>query len=198
MAEHKIKRVSDFPQLTVTDIQPNDDYVILTGGLSKELSAPLGTRYWLINGTDIYLGDTLEYNRDTGKFKVHILEDDNAILPGHAFTCTNSYWNWNFIEYLADTTNAWIKIDFKASDAQEFMQNGVRGWCQVGGKLREGQVATGKIIKDGWDHENCDLCEERIDKNNPVGYRDPKDWFWLCAECYDKYGRTGDLSFIPD
>lgn len=50
------------------------------------------------------------------------------------------------------------------------------------------------VIKGGWDHEHCELCEAHVDAGK-YGYVDPGE-HWVCEACYGKYVVNHDLSFM--
>ena len=54
-----------------------------------------------------------------------------------------------------------------------------------------------------WDHDHCLICDVAIGRNVPFGYREssfaegPNSvGIWLCEECFDRYLRRGDFSFL--
>lgn len=53
-----------------------------------------------------------------------------------------------------------------------------------------------QVIPGGWDHEHCHLCRGHIDHGD-FGYRD-QDELWMCENCYDKYVKSRDLSFVDE
>ena len=54
-----------------------------------------------------------------------------------------------------------------------------------------------------WDHDHCLICDVAIGRSVPFGYREssfadgPNSiGIWLCEECFDRYLRCGDFSFL--
>jgi hypothetical protein len=84
---------------------------------------------------------------------------------------------------------------FVPSDAQHFQVGDVHGWTKVGAPLAADHVPT-HIEKDGWDHEECRIFSAHIGRGgSPQGYVNQNNW-WLCRNCYERYGRDSDLGFI--
>lgn len=55
----------------------------------------------------------------------------------------------------------------------------------------------GEIIKDGWDHEHCSICWQKISPiAQPEGYFSPPHT-WVCVRCYDQFVQPRSLGFIP-
>ena len=44
-----------------------------------------------------------------------------------------------------------------------------------------------KVYKEGWEHEHCEFCSERIDKNTPVAYSSDNNYYWICEKCYEDF-----------
>jgi hypothetical protein len=56
--------------------------------------------------------------------------------------------------------------------------------------------AEPRVVPGGWDHEHCQLCRDHIDHGD-FGYRD-RDELWMCENCYNKYVKRRDLSFVDE
>jgi hypothetical protein len=77
----------------------------------------------------------------------------------------------------------WRKQSFIPRDA-------VKQKHSVTERQSSGAVPTGgEIIKDGWEHEHCQVCWWKIrESNNPeigIGYTNGNQW--LCSECYGQF-----------
>lgn len=44
-----------------------------------------------------------------------------------------------------------------------------------------------KVYKEGWEHEHCEFCSARIDKNTPVAYSSDNNYHWICKKCYEDF-----------
>jgi hypothetical protein len=79
----------------------------------------------------------------------------------------------------------WERRAFVPSDAQHFWQGDAHGWTKVGVPLSSDQVPT-HIEKDGWDHEECQICGMHIGRGVLAeGYVNHDDE-WLCQTCYER------------
>ena len=103
--------------------------------------------------------------------------------------------SWQYFHVNMILTSSWDRRTFVPSDAQHFRYGNSHGWTKAGARLSDGQVPT-HIEKDGWDHEECRICDAHIGRGgSPEGYVNSDD-AWLCPECYERYGRIRDLGFI--
>ena len=41
--------------------------------------------------------------------------------------------------------------------------------------------------RDGWEHDHCDFCSERIDKNTGKAYCTEDKYHWICQNCFDDF-----------
>lgn len=41
------------------------------------------------------------------------------------------------------------------------------------------------IVEEGWNHDHCEMCIERIDNENSDGFTD--GFLWLCTDCFGRY-----------
>lgn len=41
--------------------------------------------------------------------------------------------------------------------------------------------------KDGWEHEHCEFCSDRIDKNTSSAYSTNDNYHWICETCYNDF-----------
>lgn len=105
----------------------------------------------------------------------------------------DAYWQLPLVEAIADENAEWQRFTFEASDAQHFRAGQSTGRCKLGSGVPEGAHPT-EVEPGGWDHEHCDLCGDRIDAANPIGYRDSEKHF-LCLRCYERYAKNQDVSF---
>lgn len=44
-----------------------------------------------------------------------------------------------------------------------------------------------KVYRDGWEHEHCEFCSKRIDKNTKVAYSSENNYYWICKKCYEDF-----------
>lgn len=44
-----------------------------------------------------------------------------------------------------------------------------------------------KPYREGWSHEHCEFCSERIDQTTDVAYATKDRYHWICKECYEDF-----------
>jgi hypothetical protein len=90
----------------------------------------------------------------------------SAVRLAQRFPYLDGYWNASDVAMVLDGELAWKRITFQAKDAVEFRDPKAPGHTvqePVGQNdgLPEGATFL-RIKKDGWDHEHCKLCWEKI------------------------------------
>ena len=184
------------PKLFITKILIESDSIVYSGNFNKKPIVDSNCLGYLINGSKFIYGRFLEVSQ-TDFSAVFKTEDKENVLPGNdGFPVLDVCWG-EIAELILDEKIDWKKKYFKSTDAIEFIHNNVRGWMQVGNKLPEGTEDTG-VIKEGWDHEHCYLCMQRISEyetNNKFGYVNDTDT-WVCHLCYTQYIEKRSLDFI--
>jgi len=128
--------------------------------------------------------------------------------PYHVWMVTEPNWRWDRrVFHATDATAQRIKGNgVSIIDGQE-----VREWIEIknigkgshlsryypvlpDGRTTLPPIGPGGIIRGGWDHIHCQICDERIVAES-YGYIDPGE-HWVCEACHDKYVVSHDLSFI--
>jgi hypothetical protein len=128
--------------------------------------------------------------------------------PYHVWMVAEPNWKWN--RTLFHTADAVTKIvegnGVSVIDGEE-----VSKWIEVkkdgegnrlsryypvfpSGKSTLPPIGPEGIIKGGWNHAHCELCDAHIDAGH-YGYLDLGE-HWVCEGCYSKYVLSHDLSFI--
>ena len=99
---------------------------------------------------------------------------------------------------IEDGPSAWEELIFAPRDAvvTQFVGTDGQGWRKLR-ELKDGETTElgAELVKDGWDHEHCLLCNCHID---------PEDRFFLhsseneyfCVECYERHVLSGDIGFL--
>ena len=41
--------------------------------------------------------------------------------------------------------------------------------------------------REGWDHDHCEFCGERIDGSSPFAYATKDSYYWICEQCYEDF-----------
>jgi hypothetical protein len=88
-----------------------------------------------------------------------------------------------------DKTQKWTKVVFNATDAVEVTETAGDGKPIRGiRKLKSGeQLPSGAVvIKNGWDHEHCEICSTHVNPGD-YAFRNESD-LWLCLNCFEERG----------
>ena len=192
------KGLSDLPLYTVTRIEETGDELRLSGQFDH-LKTVRGVprRSWLYAPPNSIIGDLISVDTETfaAIFLAHSSDKQFVSGIGARFPWLDGYWNAALIQRILENTDEWRQVVFEPNDTTEFIQDGVRGWCKVGRKVPDGAQIIGSI-EGGWDHEHCELCQQKIGLGGEgCGYTDIED-NWLCPSCYKSYGANGNLAFL--
>jgi hypothetical protein len=197
MIEQKPKQLADLPHFKIEEIVPVRNRDVRLAGNFNHLSGVREGRSWLYAPRPSIIGDLIELipENKSAVFNASILDFTPKIEKGMIFPWIDGYWNSNLIEKILNKNKLWIRTKFEPDDAMAFSQNGVKGWQKSTQSIPKGSKSLG-IISKGWDHEHCEICNGEIGaKGNDFGYVSNDD-FWLCPDCYEKYGARHDLSFM--
>lgn len=41
--------------------------------------------------------------------------------------------------------------------------------------------------REGWEHEHCAFCSEKIDANTPIAYSTVDRYHWICEQCFNDF-----------
>ena len=195
----EIKRLEDLPQFKILSIE-NDGIKYILTGLFNHFLGMENDRGWLYN---IISWEDSIFIRHKEKdvlngFATLIVENGfyNPILkPDLILPYVDDYWQPRDIAIAIDEKMVWNKIKFKATDAEYFKTGGVVGWQEVGKNIPDGAERLG-IKKDGWDHEHCNYCNERISENeHKIGYNNKRN-DWVCETCFSKYIKQHSIAFM--
>lgn len=95
----------------------------------------------------------------------------------------------------------WVRTEFVATDAympKEIPQQPITYQYDADGiakGLEPYDPEKHALLPGGWDHEHCDMCFTRINKDKPWCYA-TEDGGWLCVPCHQKYAVEGSLDFL--
>jgi hypothetical protein len=81
------------------------------------------------------------------------------------------WWTPMQLALVEDRCRCWQAQTFRPSDA-----------------LVQSPTNEIEVMPEGWDHEHCTLCWQKISLRSgdcQSGYTDGKSW--LCTECYEKF-----------
>jgi len=186
--------LNDLPAFVVEEMTQTPDELRLHGRFSHLTGVNLGRSY-LYCGDAQWPGDLIECDASTRNavFVAPRWVRGDLIKVGSVVPWLPTRWQFFHVNMIL--MSRWERRAFVASDAQHFRQGAVHGWTKVGTPLSGDQVPT-RIETDGWDHEECRICDTHIGLGGLAeGYVNQDDQ-WLCQTCYQRYGRTRDLEFI--
>jgi hypothetical protein len=191
---HKMN-LEDLPAFAVEEISVGSDELRLRGHFSHLTGVDVGASF-------LYCGDAqwpvelVEFERTSrsGVFSAPLWVQRQLIQVGSVVPWLPGAWQFFHVNMILKTSS-WERRRFVPSDAQHFRVGDAHGWTKAGAELGNDHKPT-HVERDGWDHEECRICDGHIGRGgSPDGYVNQKDE-WLCQECYEKYGRTKDLGFI--
>lgn len=118
---------------------------------------------------------------------------------GESYPYIDYYWDPKQVSFGLEPAGAWRRVLFKAEDSVRYRDPEVPGWWKshVATAPVSGGATDVHIIKDGWDHEHCNLCRSTIGRAGAqYGYYSKADNDWLCVPCYKKFVAGHDLRFL--
>jgi hypothetical protein len=96
------------------------------------------------------------------------------------------WWTPQQTALVEDRSRQWQLRTFEPSDALGF---DVEGQPVVRKReVDEDMTTSAHLLPDGWEHEHCALCWQKISllpDTDQTGYTDGRDW--LCTPCHDKF-----------
>ena len=190
--------IEDLPFFAVDAVMTDSSDPRLRGRFSH-LRGVTECRSWLYAGYQSLIGDLIELDREhsTAVFEAPFWSDDSPIQVGSTVPWIDGRWQAYHLKMIVDPDAVWKRVRFIPSDAQHFRQGLVHGWSKAGTPLAGDQVPT-HIVADGWDHEECVICDTHIGRGGASeGYVDLEDR-WLCEACYERYARPRRVDFLLD
>jgi hypothetical protein len=119
-------------------------------------------------------------------------EQLHALSIGMLCKRFDGYWGERAALVL-DRSRVWQERTFQPSDAVRFENH--PGYV-LGKSTNKELPSGGKTVKDGWDHEHCEICNAKISPHHdPIGvFSEPNSW--ICRDCYRNYVVPRSLDFI--
>lgn len=133
---------------------------------------------------------------------------DRRWEPYHVWMVGEPRWKWNKVLFQAvDATARKVVGDgVSVVDGQD-----VKEWIEIkrmenpgtlsryypifpNGRINLPPIGPDGIVKGGWDHVHCELCDSHIDAGE-YGYVDLGE-HWMCETCFERYVVSHDLSFL--
>lgn len=124
--------------------------------------------------------------------------DDVAHLPHLEVGCVYRYLDGHWgkrAELVLDRERRWHRARFEARDAIQFKLAG-DGLATT--EATEENRSRGKIVKEGWYHEHCAICWEKLGHGGQAeGFLSPPKT-WVCEACYVGFVEPRSLGFIRE
>ena len=196
----------------------------LSGVLDRTVGVNEGRCSLLLPGKDVLvaLSGDLKFQDSTGRTALFQTSDESMPeVVGLDLLYLGAGWRPYQVWMVAEPSWKWNRTLFHAMDAISRVVEGngvsvvdgeeVTKWIEIkkdtkdsgssryypvfpSGKTTLPPIGLDGIIKGGWDHAHCELCDSHIDAEH-YGYLDLGE-HWVCEGCYSKYVVNHDLSFI--
>lgn len=146
-----------------------------------------------------YYGNLLSIDVAT---RMGTFQTDVSTVPkfqDETFSYLSAYWQAYHIWMVADESLGWQELIFASSDAVSDRIEGSDGQTLTRLKKANPEDLSNpelNILRNGWDHEHCELCNTHIDPGDQCYYGDAR--YWVCRQYYPKYVRSHDLSFVDE
>jgi len=205
MASCGQKRLKDLPQFSVSGVKEEgsapDGYIPLElSGSFDTLEGVREGRCWLLlPDKQSLIGDLTSPDTNAKTAFYRTFDRTVPALVGHTLPYLNGYWQAYHVWMVMDADQVSQELVFRPSDAVSFSCDG------SGGRELKGIRKTSpedllnpdlQIVRNGWDHEHCELCNAHINPGDS-GYQDAEGG-WVCQRCYSRYVRPHDLAFIDE
>jgi hypothetical protein len=197
------KQLEDLPHFMVSGVKRGE--VASDGYIPLELSGAFDTlegiregRCWLLlPGKQSLIGDLTSLNPDTRTALCLTSEKAVPDVLGRSLPYLDGFWQAYHVWMVTDANQPWQEVVFHSSDAVSFSCEGgdgrkIRGLRKA--KPEDSQNPELQIVRNGWDHEHCELCNAHIDPGDSC-HRDAEG-AWVCQRCFRQFVQPHDLSFI--
>ena len=174
-------------KVVIIDIEQQNDIIITTIEITFELMDPVAPA-WVRNEKEYLKLHHLRTKSDS-KYQFVTYEQKGTELKNGDVCEFGQVWSNYQLNIAKSEIDIWEKKCFKSADAIMHVENGLRAWQEYKGEeIKQGET----IIKNGWDHEHCCLCMEKIAENNSenhAAFFNGKDW--ICTKCFERYVKNG-------
>jgi len=117
------------------------------------------------------------------------------LMVGQEAAVVDAWWEPYTLNLIENPESEWVLAEFQPTDAWETVypsRGRIVSKPKSGDKMNPNQV----VVHGGWDHEHCEVCHSRISTDeNRHSYRNAGD-FWICGDCYRKYGALKSIAFV--
>jgi hypothetical protein len=116
----------------------------------------------------------------------------SVLRSGESYPFMDGYWGER-AELVLSENRHWQRALFEPADMVRYPAAG-GGWMAT--RLSPEAPSGGQVVPGGWDHEHCDICQQKIGHaGEPEGFFSPPD-SWVCAECYPRFVAPRSLAFV--
>ena len=175
-------QIDDLPKLKIDEIIYNSDHSIIIGFVNRwEWVGEKHAAYLYVNKEKVIEGEFQDVNEieKSVKFITTDLILD-IVKANETYPFFEGYWGQR-AALVFDNSLQWEKTNFKPRDAIKHKDDGSK-----------------ELIKDGWDHEHCDICWVTIDLHKNTVYMKSNLYFLVCLECFENYILKKSIDFITD
>jgi hypothetical protein len=195
LAHFRIRSVRAIPN---ERLELEGDFTHLVGvRLAEQTDGTVGFLYLSQKNSVYLLRKEFDPDLKTATFLVWPPADAPRI--GSSYPYVDYYWNPKQVSFALEPASAWRRVRFEAQDAVRYQDPAVPGWwtSHVAAKPPSKGATKVHVVKNGWDHEHCNLCRSRIGEAKArYGYFCKEGNDWLCVSCYRKFIAVHDLRFL--
>jgi len=176
-------KISDLPKFRVVEISRNADQTAIIGSVSRwQWVGESHIAYLFISEKEIIKGKFRNVNeaKMTAQFFPSHLIETGTIKTKEAYPYFDGYWG-EMALLVFDNTLRWQKTDFNPRDAIKHKNDG-----------------TKQFLKDGWDHEHCDICCGKISLSVNTAYMKSDKEDNICLGCFENYILKKSIDFIGE
>ena len=198
--------LADIAHFTVKAIKPTTNQTVeLTGvfthlkgvRLSRPTDGAVGFLYRSRSDSAYLLRREFDAPSRTATFVVW--PPSKPVHEGDSLPYVDYHWSPKQASFALEPATNWKRSLFRAEDSVRYRDPKVLGWWKshVASAAPSEGATDAHVIKNGWDHEHCNLCKARIGRHgDPYGYYSMSDNDWLCQSCYKNFIARHDLRFL--
>ena len=208
----------------MTPVTDGEHAFNLLGAFDRTSEVKEGHCAMLVPGQEVLTASGGNLNILDPALGTALFQTSDELMPevaGVELSYVDDTWEPIHVWMVAVPTWKWTRTLFQAADAIGRVVDGagvslldgeeVREWIQIkpvgkdsnlsrcypvfpSGKPVLPPIGANGLIKGGWTHAHCEICDTHIDAEN-YGYVDAGE-HWVCESCYARYVVNHDLSFM--
>jgi len=187
------KGLNDLPQFTVRSVQVDGERVLLNGVFDRIDGVHTdGWDYLYSFGPPYLAAEVVNFDSQSYQADYRVFRDAvtiKGLQPGNVLYWVSAYWTPAVIDAVVDLQHVWTVHTFVPQDAYS-RDNG-----RVLTPVSQGPPVPAEYtrVNTVWDHEHCGVCNAKISRGDHYYEREQN---FFCSECFEKFVRTHDLSFL--